>query len=91
MLYLNFQLCSGTKQSVPPRTKFVVMSRFSKEAAEEFISTVVSWRIEDIRQNESMFESLIQQIPDEFPDLRAYCNAFRLHILGQWKGLLNVS
>jgi hypothetical protein len=85
---LHLNLCSVPLRTEGTELELVVMSRFSKEAAEEFISTVVSWRIEDIRQNESIFESMIQQIPDEFPDLRTYCNAFRLHILEEMRSTL---
>ena len=64
------------------------MSLFSKDAANFFADTVLSWRVEDIRRIESMYRSSIQQIPDEFSDLQTYCNAFRLHILEEMRGTL---
>ncbi len=53
-----------------------------------FMSTVLSWRLEDIRRNQSIFESSIRQIPDEFPDLLTYCNAFQLHIFEEMRSTL---
>ena len=71
----------------PGTSRTMSRSKFSKDAGGIFTQTVLSWRVEDIRRK-SIYDTSIQRIPAEFPDLHTYCNSFHLHILEEMRSTL---